>query len=68
MSSTVAGLRPFTTIAVVVFALLALGHVLRVVFAWDVIVDGMIVPLGASVVVALVAAGLAFMVWLESRR
>ncbi len=67
MSSKTVDLKPFTSIAIAIFALLALAHFLRVVFAWEVVIDGLTVPLGASVVVAFVAAGLAFMLWRESR-
>ncbi len=58
--------RPFTTIASLVFALLALGHVLRLVFAVELAIGGMIVPLGVSIPVAVIAAGLAYLVWRES--
>lgn len=67
MSSRTLTSRPFSTIASGVFALLAIGHVLRLVFALEVQVDGMIVPLGVSIPVAMIATGLAFFVWRESR-
>ncbi len=66
MSSRTTAHKPFSMIAAVVLALLALGHVLRLVFALEVAVGGIVVPLGLSIPVAAIAAGLAFMVWRES--
>ena len=59
--------KPFTTIAVGIFVLVALVHVLRLVFGWEVTIQGSIVPMWVSVVGVVFAGGLAFMVWLESR-
>ena len=58
--------RPFTTLASMLLALLAIGHGLRLVFALEVVIGGMIVPLGVSIPVAVLAAGLAYLVWRES--
>ncbi len=66
MSSQTAASKPFSTIASLVLAILAVGHVLRLVFALEVKVGGMIVPLGVSIPVVVIAAGLAFLVWRES--
>ena len=60
-------MKPFTTVAVVVFALVALLQLLRVALGWEVVVNGMSVPLWASVVAAAVAATLAFMLPRETR-
>jgi len=59
--------KPFTTIAVGIFALVALVHVLRLVWGWEVTFQGGVVPLWVSWLGIIVAGGLAFMVWLESR-
>ena len=48
-------------------ALAAVGHVLRFVFGVELIVAGMIIPVGASVPFAMIAAGVAWMVWREVR-
>ena len=58
---------PFTTIAVGVFALVALLHVLRLGFGWEVTLQGSVIPLWASAVGAVIAGGLAVMLWRESR-
>ena len=59
-------MKPFSTIAVVVFALVALMQLLRLLLGWEVVVNGMSIPLWASAVGFVVAAGLAVMVWRES--
>jgi hypothetical protein len=59
--------KPFTTIAVVVFALVALLQLLRVALGWDVTVNGVLIPLWASVIACVVAATLAFMLSREAR-
>jgi hypothetical protein len=59
--------KPFTTIAVLVFALVALLQALRVVLGWDVTVNGTSIPSWASVIAVVVAATLAFKVWREMR-
>ena len=40
--------RTFSLIAGVVFDLIALGHVLRIVFGWSFVVQGLAVPVWAS--------------------
>ena len=60
-------MKPFTTIAVVVFAVVALCHLWRAIAGWDVVIHGWSVPMGASWIGLVVAAGLAAMVWRESR-
>ena len=60
-------MKPFTTIAVVLLSLLALLQLLRLLLGWEVTVNGVQVPLWASGVAVVVAAGLAAMVWRESR-
>ena len=60
-------MKPFTAIAAVVFAVVALLHVLRLFQGWEVTINGMAVPLWVSVVGMVVAAGLAVMLWREAR-
>jgi hypothetical protein len=59
--------KPFTTIAVVLFSLIALLQLLRVLSGWEVLVNGMPIPLWASGLAFVVATGLAAMVWREKR-
>jgi hypothetical protein len=58
-------MKPFTSIAIVVFLLVAVLQLLRVVLGWDVTIGGVLVPSWASVIVCLAAATLAFKVWRE---
>jgi hypothetical protein len=60
-------MKPFTTITMIVLAILALGHLYRLIRGLEVVVNGMTVPHWVSAVVAIIAAGLAVMVWRESR-
>ena len=60
-------MRPFTTIAIVIFAVICLVHILRIIFGWEVIVDHIVIPIWVSGVGALLAGLLAVMVWKESR-
>ena len=61
-------MKPFTTIAVVVFLLVALLQLLRVLSGWEVTVNGMVIPIWASVVAFVVAAALATMLWREAHQ
>ena len=61
-------MKPFTLIAAVVFALVALLQLVRFVLEWPVVINGINIPLWASVIAFLVATGLAVMVWREARQ
>ena len=56
-------MKPFTKIAIAVFSLVAILHLLRLVFGWEVIVSGIIIPLWVSVIGLIVSGGLAFLLW-----
>ncbi|HEV8131568.1 MAG TPA: hypothetical protein VGQ81_09955 [Acidobacteriota bacterium] len=60
-------MKPFTATAVVLLALIALMQLLRFIFSWEVIVNGVIIPVWVSGIAFVVAAGLAVMLWLERR-
>ena len=60
-------MRRFTKIAIAVFSLVAVLHLLRLVFGWEVIVSGIIIPLWASVIGFLAAGVLAVLLWRETR-
>jgi len=59
-------MKPFTTIAVAVFSLVALLQAIRVALGWEVIVNGIAIPLWASGIAFVVAAVLALMLWREA--
>ena len=60
--------KPFTMLAVVIFAVVALVHILRLGLGWELTIHGLAVPLWASVLGIVIAAGLAVMLWRESKK
>jgi len=60
--------KPFTTFAIVVFSLVAVLHVLRLMFRWEVVINGLVMPMWVSVVGIIVAGGLALLVWREAKQ
>ena len=61
-------MKAFTTITVVLLALIAAVQLLRFILGWEVTVNGLIVPLWPSGIAFVITAGLAVMVWREARR
>jgi hypothetical protein len=61
-------MKPFTKLAVVIFALIALVHLYRLIRPFEVVVKGMVVPQWISLAGLIVAGGLALMLWREARR
>lgn len=59
--------KPFTLIAVVLFSLIALLQLLRFILGWQVTVNGVAIPVWVSGIAFVIAAGLAAMVWRETR-
>jgi hypothetical protein len=60
--------KPFSTLAAVIFALIALAQLLRLVLGWSVVVNGISIPLWPSAIACLVAGGLAAVVLREARQ
>ena len=60
--------KPFTIISIVVFSLISVLQLLRFILGWAVTVNGVSVPVWVSGIACVVAAGLAVMVWLETRK
>ena len=60
-------MKPFTTLAIVIFTIVAVVHLLRILMGWEVIIQGAVVPMWASHLGLLIAGGLAFLLWRESR-
>lgn len=58
-------MKPFSTVAVILFSLVALAHLLRIVLGWEVTVAGIFIPVWASVIACVAAAALALMLWRE---
>ena len=60
--------NPFSAFAAAVFTLVALVHLHRLVFQWEVVVNGAPIPMWTSVLGVLIAGVLAIGVWRESRK
>ena len=60
-------MKPFTAISISVFALVALSHLLRLIFGWAMTVQDVSVPMWVSVVGVVVPAGLAIMLYREMK-
>jgi hypothetical protein len=52
--------KTFATIAAVIFALVALLHLLRLVMGWSIVIDSWTVPMWLSWVGLVVAGGLSY--------
>jgi hypothetical protein len=57
--------KPYTIVAVVLLSLIAVMQLLRFTLGWEVMVNGISIPVWASGIAFLVAGGLAVMVWRE---
>jgi hypothetical protein len=60
-------MKPFTAIAAVVLALIAMLQLLRLILAWPVSVNGVLIPVWVSAIAFVVTAGLSVMLWRERR-
>jgi hypothetical protein len=60
--------KPFTSITVVFLAVIALVQLLRFILGWEVMFNGVTVPVWASGFAFVIAAGLAVMLWREMRK
>jgi len=61
-------MKPFTTIAAVMFLIVSLMHLLRMFFGWEVVFNGTILPIWISIPAFFLTALLAVMLWVESRK
>ena len=60
--------KPFTSVAAFIFAVIALVHLLRLVYGWVVSIAGGDVPMWASGLGFLISGVLAAGLWWESRK
>jgi len=61
-------MKPFTTIAILIFAVICIAHVVRMFAGWPVRIDSVDIPVWVSGVGAVVAGLMAIMLWRESKR
>jgi len=60
-------MKPYTAISISVFTLVALSHLLRLIFGWAMTVQDVAVPMWVSVLGVVVPAGLAIMLYREMK-
>jgi len=60
-------MKPFTTLAAIIFAIMALVHLYRLLRPFELVIGGWTAPLWISFVGVAVPALLAIMLWRESR-
>jgi hypothetical protein len=60
-------MKPFTTIAVSLLALGAVLQFVRFIQGWEIVINGVTIPVWVSAIVASIAALLAIMIWRENR-
>jgi hypothetical protein len=61
-------MKPFTTLAVVVLALVAVMHVVRLSLGWVIVVNDVTIPMWVSAVGFILAGALSVMLYRESRK
>lgn len=60
-------MKPFTTIAIIVFAIICVFHILRLILGWEAVINHMAIPMWISGVGALFSGLLAVMLWKENK-
>ena len=60
-------MKPFTSVAIAVFSVVALVHLLRILLGWTVTVNGILIPFWLSMIAFGVCSALAVMLWRENR-
>lgn len=59
-------MKPFTNFAIAIFILIAVMHLMRLVFGWEATLNGVVVPMWVSVMGLLIAGALAYFLWREA--
>lgn len=58
-------MKPATKVAVALLALVAIGHLLRLLFGFEIVIGGWAAPMWASAIGVLVPGALAYFVYSE---
>ena len=61
-------MKPFTAIAIAIFSLIAIAHLIRMFFGWEVIIHDIHIPLWVSGIAVIIFVELAYMLWRESHQ
>ena len=67
MNGGVAMKRPFTAVAIFIFALIAIAHLLRAIASTEMIIGGISIPVLVSWPAAVIACLIAYMLWRETK-
>jgi len=59
-------MKPFTNLAIAIFILIAMLHLLRLVYSWEATVNSLVIPMWLSVMGLLIAGALAYFLWREA--
>jgi hypothetical protein len=59
-------MKPITNLAIAIFILIAVMHLMRLVFGWGVTLNGLVIPMWVSVMALLIAGALAYFLWREA--
>lgn len=60
-------MKPATTIAIILFLLIATAHLLRLIFHVQIIAGDITIPMWPSIIGCIILAFLAVMLWRENR-
>lgn len=61
-------MKPFTTVAAILLALIAVLQLVRFLLDWEVTVNGAVIPVWASGIAFLIAAILAVLLWRDAHQ
>ena len=59
-------MKPFTNLAIAIFILIAVMHLLRLIYGWEATVNSVVIPMWVSVMGLLIAGALAYFLWREA--
>ena len=59
-------MKPFATLAIAIFILIAVMHLMRLVFGWEVTINDLVIPMWVSVIALLIVGALAYFLWREA--
>ena len=61
-------MKPFTIIAILVFSVVSVLHLVRYFLGWEVVINSVTIPMWVSIIGFIVAGGLAIMLWREMKQ
>ena len=59
-------MKPFSAFGSFLFAVIAVAHLLRVIFGWTVVVNAAVIPMWPSVAICIGLGLLSFFIWREA--